>query len=292
MSDQLIITEVGERMLYALAHYRYLSIKQMIDARVGRDRGHLGQIVSSFLKPHTPKSKAADKGRPPMEIGELKFGVKTGKGMQDRLYYLTERGAQLIEDHKPELAPVPYRKKQELFHSDYDHRKRIVDFHIMVDQWCRKEKQNCELWLQEFDWSHTTVNGKPAHATRVQLERFYIVPDVIFKTVDRQRTDRLFAAEVSISKSTTGVLKQIQNYCHALDSGAINERFNFQDAVRIMFILDSADQMKKIIERAKKIPLMEEFNRHFFFRNFDTMSKKNLRHNWHTTYSNQTVSLF
>ncbi len=283
MSDQADHVEhlspIGFAILKALAEYRYLTTNQILDLGLAKDRGYLGKVLSGLL---SVGGKGAGKQRRPKEIGELDFGVKVGKGRLPRMYYLTKRGAELLEHVQPDLTPVPYPPRVVQFAPDYEHRVRTIDFHIALNAWAKTSEQEVLWFRRYYDWWPATEKSRQHPVTRIQLEHKNIVPDALFMLNDNASIERLFAFELANGMDTGRVVDQMREYCRGLDQGRINDAFDYgKKAVRILYVFEHQRLLELVQTKAMKDRWLQNYAPHFFLKTADECSPTTMQINWH-----------
>ncbi len=262
--DHLVsISQVGENILRALAGFRYLTAQQMITLGIAKDKGHLHKVLLGLL---SVKKKDGPAERRPKEIGELDFGVKVGKGRLPRLYYLTKRGAETLEEIDPALAPVGYPQRVTKFASDYEHRVRCIDFHILLHRWCVQNGHSLPWARWYFNWGEGSKGGRPQPVTRIPLKTGSIVPDGLFRIRDETGDERLFAFEMANGRGTGRVVQQIEHYCQAIDEEAINRACGYRHAIRVIFVFEHERQLELVAERSRRSTWLQAHAPHFFLK--------------------------
>jgi hypothetical protein len=266
-------------VLKALAKYRYLTTNHMLAMGIAKDRGHLGKVLTNLL---STNKKDGVPGRRPKEIGELDFGVKVGKGRLPRMYYLTRRGADLLEHVQPDLVPVPFPPRVVQFAPDYEHRVRTVDFHITLSLWALENEQTVVWFRRYYDWWPASKKARQHPVTRIALEHKNIVPDAIFLLRDATETERLCIFEMANGMDTGRVVEQMREYCRGLDQGRINQAFDYgKKAVRILFVFEHQRLLDLVQAKAMKDRWIQQYAPHFFLKTSDNCDPYTLQKDWH-----------
>lgn len=273
------LSPIGFEILKALSEYRYLTTNQMLDLGIAKDRGHLGKVLSGLLSVGKVDDK---KQRRAKEIGELDFGVKVGKGRLPRMYYLTKRGAELLEFVRPELAPVPYPPRVVQFAPDYEHRVRTINFQIILNQWASVNDQEVVWFRRYYDWWPASQKARQHPVTRIGLEHKNIIPDAIFLLKDANNIERLCAFELANGMDTGRVVDQMREYCRGLDQGKINQAFDYgKKAVRILYVFEHPRLLELVQAKAMRDGWLQQYAAHFFLKTCDECTFLNLRETWH-----------
>ena len=275
------ITNVGLAVLQALAKYRYLTVRQMIELGVAKDVGHLRTVLRGFqsAKKQPGAAKAVLK---PREIGQLDYGTLVGKKRLDIHYFLTKRGALLLDEECPELAPAHFYTRIKKAANDYLHKVATVDARICLDQWAAQNEQTFSWFLLYFDRSKPDSNGRSHEVTRIPLEHMNIHSDAAFMLCDREGTERLCLFEMANGMDTGRNLKQMQQYALGLDQGAINKHFDYgSKPPRILYVFENRHLMELVQKRALNDPWLKTYQAHFFLKSFDDLSPDTFASEWY-----------
>ena len=271
------LSPTGFKVLLALAEYRFLTAPQLIEIGVAKDRGYLGQVLTSLL---SVRKKQGAMQRQPKEIGELDFGVLVGRGRLPRVYFLTARGAELIATIDPNQPPARYPRRVVRYQNDYHHRIATVDFHIALRAWANEHSQQLTWVRQYFDWTGQRDGAQPHTETRIKLTDRNINPDTIFKLSD-EATERVFCVEIVNGMDTGRVVKQMRNYCLGLDDGRINKSLNLGDrAVRLLFVFEHERLLNLVQKAAKKERWLGAYAPHFFLKSMDDVQTGSFLDGW------------
>ena len=275
------ILPVGFAILKALAEYRYLTRKQMLTLGITQDNGYLGKVLTSLLSVKRRDSGTDRKERRPKEIGELDFGTMVGRGRLSRVYYLTKRGAKLLERLErldPQLEPVPYAKRPVLFSPDYHHRVSCVDFHIALNGWATANDNTVPYYHQYFDWSPASAKGRPEPSTRLSLSHRRVDADALFLLRDATGTDRSFVFEMVNGRDTGRVIDKMQHLALGLNDKSLNRALSFpaDKAVRILFEFEHRRTAELVAPRAAANPLIGKFGPHFLLKARDDRATRRI----------------
>lgn len=279
-STKIISTSpVGFAILKALATYRYLTTNQILALGLVKDRGYLGQVLTSLL---SAKRNAQTGERKPKEIGELDFGTKVGKGRLPRMYYLTKRGAETLETLDPDSEHISYPTRVVRFAPDYEHRVACVDFHIAVATWAQNEGHQVINFRQYFDWSPASQRGNPQPITRLALSHKNIDADALFSLRAPDGTERAFLFEMANGIDTSRVLQKMHHIARGIADGSLNQALGFpaDKAVRVVFVFEYCRPAELVATRAVTIPLLREYRDHFFLKYKGDLDPTTLPDKW------------
>lgn len=243
-----VFTEVESNILQRLAHYKYLTLSQMVKVNVGgksytctrlkqlREAGYVG--VSQYG-------------------GVYKSG---GGGRAENINYLTPKGAKLLASMGTEweLENIRYPKNIDgIFRNDYFHRISTVNVQIAFELWCKwlayeivffdayfytlgsakKSKENDPLRGQ------TTISvphGKP------------VAPDGIF-AVDTGKKKLFFCLEVHNGADVTRLVEQAKALSRAVAKGYITNhyktKYDIQNSPRVLFTVETENMLRLVKKR-------------------------------------------
>ena len=118
------ITFSQEKILSALATYKFLSTGQLLVLQTMSDRANLNKQLAQLRSSSKPL------------IGSVTFGVHPQMGKLESVHYLSAHGANLLRDRFGEDYPIRFPKGNSgLFQQDYFHRINTVDIHIALAGW-------------------------------------------------------------------------------------------------------------------------------------------------------------
>jgi hypothetical protein len=261
------LSAVEERILEALAIYRYLTRDQLMRLGVSKDKRHLYTVLGRLQKAN----------RKPREIGELDFGAVPGKGRLSRLYFLTKRGADLLESARKDLEGVAYVQRATKFNQDYWHRVHTVDVHIALRSFATRDRHEVRYFKTYFEYARQNLA-----VTRVILESAIIVPDAICMLDCADGYERLFVLEMANGSDTGRIAKQIDRYIEAIEQRAI-ERAVGADAetpARVLFVFEHMRTLQNLRARLKGDRRLEKWSDYFFSKPLDQMASVPFRENW------------
>lgn len=274
------ITPTGEKVLFALHKYRYLTPAQMIDAGACRDKKTLYDTLRRLtLGGSSP-------------LGKMDYGSVPKYGRLPVIYFLTLHGARLIADMlRLDVEEVRYAKTKVMFHNDYMHRRDCVDFHIALENWAESEGAEVPVFDVYFD--HTGANrSKSNHSrlkpkTKLQVGRNTFVPDGIFEFITADDKRRLCAFEMSRNTETKKVFKQLEIHIDALLERSLSDAYDYEQNHRIVWVFDTYKNMQLVQERAAHIEEWGGLAPALFFKTLEEV-KTDFLNGWHF-HNNENV---
>ena len=272
------LTETEERILTALATYRFLTPQQMVFAGVSHSRRHLYATLTTLAR------------RSPKLTSELDFGVLPGKGRLSRIYHLTPAGAELLEGEGRGEATAPARVR--LFNSDYFHRLNCVDFHLTLRTWAELHGATIDYFHTYFDHSEKrTSRGGIQPRTRIAAASGAIVPDAVFAFTTADGAQRLCAFEMYNGVRTARVEQQLADYLPVLEHGAIEDAYAYEHAVRILAVFDTSAGETLARTRLASRADFRTFAPSFFFKTLEEARVDPIA-NWQQLHTEEPVPLF
>ncbi len=121
-----VITNIQSVILEGLARHKYLTLRQMLELEgIGtKEKTYLWKQADSLKK----------RGRP--LINSHSFGSpQPKKGKVENMYYLLPQGKKMLIEqlqHEEEDIKLPIGRNPTMAYKDYHHRKRQIDFWIVV----------------------------------------------------------------------------------------------------------------------------------------------------------------
>ena len=129
-----------EKMLHALATYKFLTTGQMLRLGIMTDRANVNKQISELRLRRNPL------------IGSVTFGVHPTFGKLESVHYLTIHGANLIKERSDLGDSIRFPKGNTvLFQQDYFHRISTVDVHIALKEQSSNNHWKLLFFLTYFD---------------------------------------------------------------------------------------------------------------------------------------------
>jgi len=246
-------TPVDIRILERLARYRFMTVAQLIAAGAGKDRKHLGQVLSRLVG-HK-------------HAGMLAWGVRPGLGRLPRMYYLKPAGAAaLAEYHRVEAALYRPIKSTPKFTVDHLHRRYCVDCHIALDRAMETEGGTVAAYTAYYGGPgpHPGPDGAgKADAVKIRLAGGRtLIPDAVF---DLERGDgrrQLHALEVCLDRGGTDrgrIVSQMEAHCEAMQDGALSDALGLDRGYRLLCIFETEHSRDAVRQRLEDTATGRDF---------------------------------
>ena len=265
-----VIKPIEEKILLALATYRFLNTEQLLALKLAT-RTQLYDNLSTLRR------------RQPLLIRELDFRKTVFGGA--RLYALTPRGAELLMQHGLVAKEPRSSAKGELFANDYWHRIACVNFHIYLREFVTNQGGELDFYDTYFDMVDNAKGFLPKTAMR--FGPHVIVPDAMFAFTIKG-VKRLCAVEVYRHKRTGLIEEKMASYLVALSERVIEKTYQYAKSVRVLLCFDDLSAMQLIQKRMRDT--VGEGSPHFFLAPLDTL-KEMFLDGWQR-FDGSGVSLF
>lgn len=242
-----VLTIPQQRVLSALARYRYLTVPQMIAAGVARNVSHIRADVLPRLC-----QRAVDN-----LVEAHEFPRFSAKGRLPRVYTLTKRGAEMVADmERCDLSQVTWPVGGVQYANDFEHRTAYLDACIAFDAWiAADDRRECLEVRHYFDKTGSNRAGadRMRSVCRIDLpRRRFIIPDGLayFDTGTKRRA---VALELHNFPDTGRIAKQLAGHIEPLELDAYSHAFGHSSAGRILSICTDSALAVRVMDRMMEI---------------------------------------
>jgi hypothetical protein len=206
------------------------------------------------------------------------FGVIAGMGRLERIYFLTEQGADVVADFSQrDPADIRYPRYGLRYQNDYFHRKAFIDVHIWLTQWVEAHATaSLEFFNPYFikDQNRRSINQFRFKLSdyRSPFDRLTIEPNGVFG-IQKGDTALLCAVEVHRKPDSKAILKQLDQHIDAMssDQNLIPERFNHHAPCFVRSLHEHLSSFKKVQERLGHMADFDAFQPSFHFNLMDNI---------------------
>lgn len=283
------ITTQQERVLQALACFRYLTAKQLLEIGISKNINSLRDKSLSRLERHKKHY-----------IKSHDFGWIPQRGRLAKVYYLTENGAKLLaEIYRIDYNDIDYPKGGIQFSSDYSHRINFIDFHISFRRWAERHDKEVDFFYSYFDKTGSQRAGKVRSMakTRVLLNRtVYVqqenkpfIPDGLTRYEDGEK-NRLVAVEIHNGVHSKRITEQLLDHLEAIQQGLFSEKFGHKTANFVFSVHENQSTLDSVKKRLLQRPEFKPFMPLFLF-NMQAQAKADFRKGW-TLANGKKTALF
>lgn len=243
-----LLTMPQQRLLLALARYRYLTVPQMITAGVGKNDSHIRADVLPRLC-----RRAGDNL---VEAHEFpRFGAK---GRLPRVYTLTRQGAVVVADmERCDPAEILWPHGGVQYANDFDHRAAYIDCCIALDAWiAADERRECLEIRHYFDKTGSNRGGvqRLRSVCRADLPSGgFVVPDglAFFDTGTKRR---VVALEYYNFPDVGRITRKIAAHVERLELDGYAQLFGHDAAGRLLVILADPGLAVRVMDRLLTFP--------------------------------------
>lgn len=254
-----ILPDSAIAVLGHLGEYRFLTAVQLV--RLGGARS-TPRSMSNLLRQLESKNRL---------VGKISFGVHPTEGKLENVYFLTAKGAALLERESglpPEAIKYP-KSAGTLFQRDYFHRLACIDLEIAFKAALRGRGFNCMRFDRYFDPAgdaRATRGGTMPAVTSIPIAVGQsIIPDAVAIYHNGERPF-LFLAEISMGNDAKRVSDQIRAHIVALGRGVVSEHFGIEHGHFVACLFESASCMQSVMRQLADDPgISEHFQRNFLF---------------------------
>lgn len=252
------ITLCQDKVLYALAEFKYLTAGQLLELGIMNNRSNLNK---QLLELRT-RSYAL--------IDSISFGVDPRLGKLESVHYLTIHGARLLKEVYGELFPIRYPKgTNQLFHKDYFHRLCTVNFQIALSSWAKQQHFEIKRFVTYFDklTSGKSKGFRAESAIEIHAEQ-YLIADAVF-LLQTERRAELYCVEVYMDDDTSRIHNSLFGHLQALRNGQPSRQFGLNYGSRVLCIFDKPVYKQQAMERLREDPRFGSSKAHFLFKTME-----------------------
>lgn len=284
------LTVTQEKVLKALATYRYLTVAQMMRLGVAGEQTHLYEVLKGLQMAGKPERK-------PKEIGAMDYGVAVGEGRLPRVYYLTKKGAQLLQGAWPEADLIRYVERPRKVKSLYWHTLQLVDCHIAFRKFAEGSGHHVRWFRSEFDYTARRDGPPRSEAQTVYYangRKGTLVPDAVTVLDSKSGSELFLAIEVARGTDTGRVEHKIMDYCRALADETAWSVHGIRDDtdIRVLFVFEEASLLEAIIRRMHGNRTFYEWRHHFFGRLLKDVVADSFCEDWQRFGDREQTDLF
>lgn len=262
------ITQQQQKVLEALAEFRYLTAHQLSEMGISKNVTSLRDKSLARLERHNKHY-----------IKSHDFGWIPQRGRLSRVYYLTHNGRELLADiHRIDPETIEYPKGGIQYSSDYTHRVNFINFHINFKRWAEQQKKAVEFFYSYFDKVGSQRAGKVRSTakTRVLLTRTVyteqdnkpFIPDGLTRYQDGDKS-RLVAIEIHNGTHSQRITQQLLEHLEAIQQGLFNEKFNHETANFVLSVHENQSTLDSVKRRLMERPEFTPFLPLFLFNRQD-----------------------
>jgi hypothetical protein len=241
-----VYTEVDENILKHLAHYKYMTLGQLV--RVGAGG-----------KSYTSTRLKLLRGLGMVGVSQYGGVYKSGGGGRvENINYLLPKGAKLVaENLQMEMEQINYPKNIDgIFRNDYFHRISTVSIQIAFEQWAKRldyEVLFFETYFHKAGSAKTAKDDNPLRSiTRISFgDGSFIEPDAVF-AVDKGNKKLFFCLEVHNGVDVSRLVEQVKRISRAVAKGLITDHYKnhgLAQSPRILCTVETENMLRLVQKR-------------------------------------------
>lgn len=239
----LEIKPIQERVMTALAHYKFLTVSQFM--RLGTGSKLRTQEAIRILR---------DGGL----VASSHYGgvTRNGAGRVESISYLTAKGAKVLieNNHHLDLKVIKYPKSiNSIFKNDYLHRISTINTWISFEEWAKQTGQEVAFFHTYFDKLGSQIRQEedvPLQSiTRLGFKNgTYIEPDAIFMS-EGQGKKCFYILEVCNGKDTKRHVEQIRQNVYAIYNGIPTDKYKQNKNPRLLCTFETENQLELALDK-------------------------------------------
>lgn len=254
------------KVLKALAHYKFLTYKQMSRLDIDKHTSNLSALV-----------KGLREGRYPLV---RKIPHRRGTPVK---HYLTAKGKEiLLSIHGLEVEHIKFPKG--IIHTDTQdqkHRTTTIDIQIELEIACNREEIDILISDRYFDTTgnnRTDANLKSKTAVIYEGQKTLKADYTFMLRVEGIK--ELYLMELENGKDSKKATQKILNYSKAIFLGSVNEKYDYKKAFRSLWIFEHESTMKSVIKRMKSNEYLKNIKEWFLFKTVEEIKAKTFFTDW------------
>ena len=270
-----------EKILLALARYKYLTAGQLLSLGIMSDRANLNKQIAELRLRKDPL------------VGSIAFGVHPAIGKLENVHFLKVHGAEIVKDYLREDVVRFPKNEGQFYQKDYFHRMNTINVQIALHEGISKN-DGCEmlLFLTYFDKVSTgKKKGYRAESSIQVSENDYLIADALCMLQTPKRKE-LYAIEMYNGDDTSRVHKSLFHHLKALSVGQPSRMFGLDYGSRILCIFElevyKQMAMKRLFEDENKTFAEAKF--HFLFKSLEEIGQNAVEDWW--LFDGTQVKLF
>lgn len=271
--DTLTVSQ--EKVLFFLARYRYMTVRQLVACGVAKNAVTVRRDVLPRL------TRLAGKNL--VQVDRYWPHAMT-RGSFSYVYALTAHGAEVIAARiGKDASAVLYPAGGIQFVNDFEHREAYVDFCIALDKWIDEgESRHCRTLTHYFDKTGSNRKGQPSHSVnRLELpkNRGAIVPDGL-ALIDTETKRRALAIEIHHKTDTKRIAEQLLEHMHALSAGVIEQRLGHDKSAFVLSVATSPQLSAAVRKRMASVSGIGAFGPVLLFNDLQTIMREGFGKGW------------
>ena len=266
-------TFVRDKILLALAAYKFLTPSQMVQLSIASDVSYI-------------RKKAKEGwGKPRPTIGIRRFPNDPDRGGTENFYFLTKYGLRaLMEEFDLEENEILYLPGSKAKFGLYWHRKHTIYLQILLDQRAANNGIGVSFFFRDFDKNGNNRTGKNLESkTKIPLAgKQFFIPDGIFQLegTPTPHKKELYLFEMYNGDDTKRVVQQLKKHGQAIGLGTPSIKFGLHKAHRVLAVFEKEGNMKAVLKRVSQMPYFSQISDYFLFKSLEELDSGNFFEGW------------
>lgn len=263
-----VVTSIQENVLRKLAHYKYLTIEQLLNFE------DIGTTQYTYLWSHMVSLR--DRKKPLVGCNSFP-NPNPRKGKVHSVYYLNENGKEtLLNDFEYFEDDIRYKIGKHLTVSQYQHRKLSVDYQIYLDKYLSRYKLETPFYFAYYDTTgNNRTNQNLRSKTRISLsDSKHFTPDAVYKIEEASGKSELHLFELYNGKDTKYIIKKLEQHAEAMAFGKVHEHFNLSKDTpyKVIVLCTHKSALEGIIKKALGSQKFAHFYEYFICKDLESNS--------------------
>jgi len=277
-----VITAIQENILKKLAHYKYLTIEQLLRFE------DIGTTQYSYLWRQIKSLRDRKKAL----VGCNSFpNPNPRKGKVHSIYYLNTSGRDtLINEFGYYEEDIRYKVGKHLTVSQYQHRLYTVEYQMYLDDWAERNEVDIKDFHAYYDTQGSNRKAKSLRSlTKVDLAKGKsFTPDAVYRVENEKRENELHLFELYNGKDTKYIVKQLHQHAEAMAFGQVHEKYQVpvEKSYKVIVLFTHKGALEGTIKKALIDPVFAHFYKHFICKELESDSFRvdSLFENWVNLY--------
>lgn len=257
----LVLSDIQDQALQLLGEYKFLTISQIVRL-MKTSKNHTREKLNALIRLGF--------------IGTVDIGIIPHRGLAEKMYYLTPKGANFLIDELDKNADsIRFPIGEVTVRQDYLHRVETVNVQIVLNEFLGKYNGELITFKTYFDKVGSQRKDGLQTATRLDLsDGTHLNADILTGYYLNQKP-YLFTIEVYNGRNTKRIIEQIHKTFNVIYEGvAIKKKFGIEKTCRLLLVFEHETILQATKERVKT--LLNEFEspeRFVYFKTSQLMQK-------------------
>ncbi len=258
-----------EKVLSALATFKFLTTEQLLHLQIMSDRANLNKQIAELRNRSKPL------------IGSITFGVHPKMGKLESVHYLTPHGVFLLQDYFGEDYFIRFPKGNNgLFQQDYFHRINTINVHIAFKDWAIDNGADLLFFRTYFDkLSSGKEKGYRAESAILIQGTEYLIADALCLLQTPTR-EELYAIEMYNGDDTHRVHGSLFAHLQALKNGQPSKQFGLNYGSRVLCVFEKENYKIQAMKRVMEDERFATAKSHFLFKSLEELSAESFFDWW------------